>query len=719
MIPRRLFLKNFMGHYETDLDFTGSNVFLIVGRDKNNDRISNATGKSTIFKAIDYVLFGVTPSKKLERIVRDGQDQCEVIFEFEEGGTNWQISRKRSNKSNKTQILLSRWDGSEWTKSDHRTASQTEDAIKDLLKISYSAFSNSILFEQGTFSAIAEATDGDRRKLLKEPLSLSIYSKYEKAAKLKANAFDADLSRTKAIIDTLGDPNSDIISINKQISDIVNQISVLDKERIELRKKIDKDVKKASDLEKLLTSDAVNVAENLVEIDKQKAKCTSNISKLQQQALQYKNDIEGVNKLNTTIDEKLVAEEELNKKLQEINVRTDAEVVEDLKKLQQKEDNGNTYLYSITAEYNKLNQKLPDTASCPVCFNELNDEYREKISNDNQTKAEKLKIEIDSSKEKLKILKNKKEKLNNERSSIIEHNQKVKQLKLSITSLQERKEQNQNHYKKLEEAAKRIIQEATDENNKLKELIEKEKELQNKSNDVNISDINTKIVEIKSVIRRNEQEEKTRTNSLFEQNAQKGALEERLRKRTEDIDKLNVLNSQISSLENDVRLWNRVVRAFSTSGIPTLIIHTILDDLQIEANNILQELRPSLSLQFFIEKDDKDALGIMYKDNNQEREYALLSGGQKMYISFALRLGLSLVIQKRLGVEIKFLELDEVDQPLDLSGQDAFVDAIKKYQNKFKIFVITHNERLKNKFNNAIVVEGDGTNGSSAKVVQW
>jgi DNA repair exonuclease SbcCD ATPase subunit len=172
-------------------------------------------------------------------------------------------------------------------------------------------------------------------------------------------------------------------------------------------------------------------------------------------------------------------------------------------------------------------------------------------------------------------------------------------------------------------------------------------------------------------------------------------------------------------LENDVLLWNRVVRAFSTSGIPTLIIHTILDDLQIEANNILQELRPSLSLQFFIEKDDKDALGIMYKDNNQEREYALLSGGQKMYISFALRLGLSLVIQKRLGVEIKFLELDEVDQPLDLSGQDAFVDAIKKYQNKFKIFVITHNERLKNKFNNAIVVEGDGTNGSSAKVVQW
>lgn len=719
MIPRRLFLKNFMGHSETDLDFTGSNVFLVVGRDKNNDRISNATGKSTIFKAIDYVLFGVTPSKKLERIVRDGQDQCEVIFEFEENGINWQVSRKRSNKSNKTQILLSRWDGSEWVKSDHRTSSQTEDAIKDLIKISYSAFSNSILFEQGTFSAIAEATDGDRRKLLKEPLSLSIYSKYEKAAKIKANAFDADLSRTKAIIDTLGDPNSDIVLITKQISDISNCISVLDKERINLRTKIDKDVKKASDLEKLLTSDAANVADNLVEIDKQKSKCTSNINKLQQQALQYKNDIENINKTNATIDEKLVAEEKLNKQLQSVSVRTDADVLSDLKELQQKEDKGNTYLYSITAEYNKLSQNLPESASCPVCFNELTDEYRDKISNDNQIKAEKIKIEIDNSKEKLKTLKNKKEKLNNERSSIIEHNQKVKQLKLSLTSLQERKEQNQTHYKKLEEAAKRIIQEAVDESNKLNELIEKEKELQNKSTDVNISDINKQIVEIKSRIRSNEYEEKSKTNSLFEQNGQKGALEERLRKRTEDVDKLNVLNSQLVLLENDVRLWSRVVRAFSTSGIPTLIIHTILDDLQIEANSILQELRPSLSLQFFIEKDDKDALGILYKDNDQEREYALLSGGQKMYISFALRLGLSLVIQKRLGVEIKFLELDEVDQPLDLSGQDAFVDAIKKYQNKFKIFVITHNERLKNKFNNAIVVEGDGGNGSVAKVVQW
>jgi DNA repair exonuclease SbcCD ATPase subunit len=97
--------------------------------------------------------------------------------------------------------------------------------------------------------------------------------------------------------------------------------------------------------------------------------------------------------------------------------------------------------------------------------------------------------------------------------------------------------------------------------------------------------------------------------------------------------------------------------------------------------------------------------------------YELLSGGQKFMIALALRLGLSLIIQQRLGVNIKFLQLDEVDKDLDKAAVDALAALLKKLQDRFKIFVITHNDRLKDKFSHAILIEYHEKDGSKAKVV--
>ena len=53
MLPIRIYLENFMGHIQSDIDCTQFNSCLIVGKNKNNAHISNGVGKSTIFKAID------------------------------------------------------------------------------------------------------------------------------------------------------------------------------------------------------------------------------------------------------------------------------------------------------------------------------------------------------------------------------------------------------------------------------------------------------------------------------------------------------------------------------------------------------------------------------------------------------------------------------------------------------------------------------------------
>ena len=143
-----------------------------------------------------------------------------------------------------------------------------------------------------------------------------------------------------------------------------------------------------------------------------------------------------------------------------------------------------------------------------------------------------------------------------------------------------------------------------------------------------------------------------------------------------------------------------------------MIINTILDDLQVEANHWLSELKPSLELQFTSDMD------LIYRVHGRDKDFSQISGGQKVLFALALKLGLSLIIQRRLGVNIKFLQLDEVDQPLDKRALEAYAEAIRKLQDKFKIFVITHNDSLKDKFTSIILVEGDETNGATSTLVE-
>jgi DNA repair exonuclease SbcCD ATPase subunit len=89
----------------------------------------------------------------------------------------------------------------------------------------------------------------------------------------------------------------------------------------------------------------------------------------------------------------------------------------------------------------------------------------------------------------------------------------------------------------------------------------------------------------------------------------------------------------------------------------------------------------------------------------------------KLSVMFSLKLGLSFLLQKMIGTEIKFLLLDEIDQSLDKASVDAFADIVKFFQKDFTILIITHNDRLKDKFNNGILVEQDINGISKAHVV--
>jgi DNA repair exonuclease SbcCD ATPase subunit len=224
--------------------------------------------------------------------------------------------------------------------------------------------------------------------------------------------------------------------------------------------------------------------------------------------------------------------------------------------------------------------------------------------------------------------------------------------------------------------------------------------------------INTKIFALNQEISKHQDEIIDNNRRISTLSTLQGGLEERITTRLADKVKLENIKISLVKNQRELKIRQMVVDSFSNRGIPTFIIQTILNDLQIEVNIALKELRPELDVKI------DEELNFEYKRNGIVRDYNQLSHGQQVYIALAFKRGMARVIQKRMGIKIHILEFDEVDAHLDEAGVDAFADAIMKWQNDFTVFVITHNKDLQDKFSHAILVEeGDVDDGAIARVV--
>ena len=95
MNPQFISIKNFMSHRCTEIDCTQFDSVLIMAQDHFDPRVSNGVGKTAIFSAIEYALFGTYPTSVIDGIVRDNTDLCQVTFDFIFNGLFYRIYRER------------------------------------------------------------------------------------------------------------------------------------------------------------------------------------------------------------------------------------------------------------------------------------------------------------------------------------------------------------------------------------------------------------------------------------------------------------------------------------------------------------------------------------------------------------------------------------------------------------------------------------------------
>jgi exonuclease SbcC len=177
-------------------------------------------------------------------------------------------------------------------------------------------------------------------------------------------------------------------------------------------------------------------------------------------------------------------------------------------------------------------------------------------------------------------------------------------------------------------------------------------------------------------------------------------------------------DNRVPILEN-LDIYRKLMKAFGKSGVPAIIMENITEDLRNYTNEVLRLIcRESLVVDFITQtKTDKGSWNetfdiIISGDNRSSDDFRDLSGGEQVRVSIALRLALSKILMRRVGTNVKFLLLDEVDQALDRQGIQALIEVIKSLSDHFKILVITHNDLMKDKFDHIITVKKDASGSS-------
>lgn len=722
-----------MCHEKSEMDLSGFSSALIVGKVDGNDLRSNGVGKSTIFKAIEFCIFNeCAKGLKLEKLIRDDTVKCKVVFDFECDNRIYRISRARTKKGSTDLTLFERTGYSEpgvnphsifsdeaiqkkfWKDISGRRTPDTEAVLEKIHKMNYNAFCSGYYFAQDDYSTgLATATKTERKNILKGSLQLIIYNHLMKLATARSSSLLKDLDKNQVIFGMIGNPVVDATKIDQDIkileSTITDQVNI-----VAVSSKILEE--KNENLSELKTQ-FKSIFDQVDVVLKKREESNLKLTKVQNTVDDYLLKKKSALSIGKTIGEELKTLKETKINLE----KTDLSEIDTLgKEIEEAQNLLNQSLGTIVhlkAELSDLMIPLPDDGFCKHCRQPLTDAHRRecKKTTDEEIAAKNDKIrQLDIQcmiyqktlklRDKLKTLtgiqkklelitpeilakekefQDKKSLFNEYENTIKKHQLELEELKVEISKIELEIEASSS--KELDELRKSII------------LKEKE-----------VSDCNKSL--------------KDENGKLGKLHSEKAVAEHSLAEKNKQIQEKTVLQNKILTLEEQYETLPDVVEAFGPTGIPNSIIQDVLDELTIEANSILEQIRPGLQLAFVIEKtrgdgQQDDELDIDYFLNNKPRDYAQLSGAQKLCVMFALKLGVAYLLKNKLGTVFNMLLLDEIDQSLDKASVDAFAEIIKFFQKDFTILVITHNDRLKDKFTHAILVEQDQNMVSKATVV--
>src|SRR5437660_3057461 len=183
MIPRRVCLRGFLCYREEqEIDFAGSTLWMLAGL--------NGSGKSAIFDAVTYALFGHHRggSQHAAELINKDADGLQVEFDFSLDGDLYRSKRtlKKTNRGSTTATQgvyryqppavpgrPGKWD----PVPDTNRKTEYDAWVRDRIGLTYETFTSSVLLLQGRAEKLLDSTAKGRFEVLAGIVDLDRYAR--------------------------------------------------------------------------------------------------------------------------------------------------------------------------------------------------------------------------------------------------------------------------------------------------------------------------------------------------------------------------------------------------------------------------------------------------------------------------------------------------------------------------------------------------------------
>lgn len=694
MLPTKLHMKNFFSHKDSEIDFSQFNSALLIGNTEGDYSKSNGSGKSSIFESILWCLFNKSRQSMMDDIVRWGETSCEVSLEFVHDKTAYRVSRSRNRMSSTSSVSFCYQDkAGDWIDLSCSTSGDTNKKIEQTIKLDYKTFVNSVYFRQNDISEFAEAEASRKKEILKSIIDISRWDSYEKISKKRAKDITDECKVLSKTIKDYDEQHERLQKTKLEIEEAASSRLSLEAKRDSLKTRIKESEQQYSSIKESLDTssydkltDKINNSELIIKDSRE------SIESMQKRSLDNSEE------LNSLLQKEAKFQGFLDKNA-EIPIKEGEK--EDVKYQL-------AHFRAEKASSEEFIKSLDDISihpgECYACKQSVTEDLHQKILS-----------EID---EKRKLFK---EKRANSITEIISLESRLngiidaEKINAKISTAKERLEPLRSAISVLKASEADLKDSIQSLGNK---ILSAEADI-GTSKSILDSIKNEDFQELRVLIKSLKKDLTDVMSAISDKDKLLGALNEREGILRSNVEKMLSDKKLIAKKMEEASLFLRMSKMFGKNGIQSILLDAIIEDLEKTSNVILASIcnEPS-TINLETQRVGSDGSSLIEtldlkvrKDGNMHN-FKSLSGGEKFRISLALRIALSDISSRYGGSSLEFLLLDEVNSPLDRFGVETlFVNVIKSLEDKYKILVITHDESLKENFEN--IIDSTKVNGET------
>jgi DNA repair exonuclease SbcCD ATPase subunit len=614
---------------------------IISGR--NVDFDSNGSGKTSLFEAIYWCLFGKTTKGNLraDEYIRDGEKDCEVKVLFHNPESNDGYAITRSKKEGPKVYVCDHasqvWDDM----TEGKTRPECERAIVDLLGFDEKVYLASCYFSQENITMLTGLGDADRTNMITDLLGFEKYDDLHEVAKKTSEHNQQILTQSEMDVKAIDNDitwiteNRDksarrLLDIDKQINDksimvkekneaikvLATQFNALIKPKIDLAD-IDAKIKQIEDASHTLRLSLGGTRDSVKNCETEYRKLENDTNKILNEFNLQKHDVE-----------------KLSKELQEIN-----------------------------SVHEKNTGKF-----CKHCGSIITSENKASFVSDIKSKIEAIKPVLIDLRDRYGLAK--------------------KRYEDYLPTLEKEKQHEKEAEQKIEEFNERLRKANTVKSNLLvqnKEYEVKSMELskQIQSNENLISNLN---YDINNVLTK----EKITVSKEISTN------EAKIKERN---DKKLQISKDFTVAQKNREIFDFWKEAFSTTGIRSVLLDRFCNEFNVILNQYLS-LISNGSMGIIVTPTKKtgggverNKIGIIIDNNGVERNYLALSGGEKRRVDVSLCMGLNKWVSSKYHIQeglLGIIILDELFSFVDRLGEESIAGLLYTEGNHRAIFVISH-----------------------------